>query len=210
MVFTLMVGLTILYSLRTRFDTMTQRKLFHFLAFALFLPPLSQLQHSRPITRLIIFAFNCVTPLLILLETLRKQFGVFDAYFKGFTTSRRELQSNIVTHIYLLAGIALPVQVSFIILDGGFFNSEFQLFAVSGLVFLSAGDTVACLYGRAFGLTKWRENHGKTAEGTFAGLIVMCICYFCICKILCERLMHSLAIFVFATFAVALLEALTV
>lgn len=45
------------------------RKCFHFLAFLLFVPGIAQSKFDRP--RLMVFAFNCVTVFLILLEVLR-------------------------------------------------------------------------------------------------------------------------------------------
>ena len=45
------------------------RKCFHLVAFVAFIAPIILAKYDKP--RLIIFAFNCVTVLLILLEVLR-------------------------------------------------------------------------------------------------------------------------------------------
>ena len=112
---------------------------------------------------------------MILVECCRCRYGWLDGYFRAYTTSKRELEYNIVTHIYLLMGIALPPTISFIILDGGFFNGEFTIFAFSGLVFLGVGDSMACLWGKNFGKCYWTHHSKKTTEGTAAALVSMTI-----------------------------------
>jgi len=86
---------------------------------------------------------------MIYIELLRYFFrdsqsikNTFDVYFKSYCDSReKEPNALIVTHIFLLIGCALPPTLSFIILNGGFMNKIFELFALSGLVFLGIGDT---------------------------------------------------------------------
>lgn len=156
-----------------------------------------------------IFAFNCVTPVLILVECCRKKYGLFDSYFKTYTTSTRELESNIVTHIYLLMGIALTPTLSFIILDGGFFNSEFTVFSFSGLVFLGVADTVACVYGKNFGSTYWSDTSKKTAEGSGAALFFMTLAQWAVCSYCHEHLVQAFLFIFFANTVVVVVEGLT-
>ena len=86
-----------------------------------------------------IFAFNSVSVLLIMIEMTRKSLGIstLDKYFKAYCVHEREKEDNgvITTHIELLMGCALAPTLSFIILDGGFFNSEFASFNFSGIMF---------------------------------------------------------------------------
>jgi len=87
------------------------RKGFHLLAFVLFLPPIAYSKYDKP--RLIVFAFNCVTVALILLEILR--FGghlpqSFSDWFKDKSSGReRQNDTLIATHIWLLMGCAFPL-----------------------------------------------------------------------------------------------------
>ncbi len=67
-----------------------------------------------------------------------------------------------MTHLYLLIGCGLPITLSFIIFNGGFFNGEFATIALCGVVFLGVGDVAAALYGRAYGFQKWYEGTNKT------------------------------------------------
>jgi dolichol kinase len=129
-----------------------------------------------------IFAFNCVSVLLIIVEMIRYAFDseILNKYFKSYCTHEREKNGLIVTHIQLLMGCALAPTMSFIILDGGFFNSDFAIYSFTGLVFLSIGDTTACMIGRDFGGSFWHLDSKKTIEGSFAGWIAMYLCYYLI------------------------------
>jgi len=82
----------------------------------------------------------------------------------------RELNPDepIVTHLYLLLGCGLPITVSFIIFDGGFFNEEFSTLTFSGVIFLGVGDVAAALYGRAYGVQKWYKGTKKSQQGSMA------------------------------------------
>ena len=74
-------------------------------------------------------------------------------FFASFCDEREQKnESPIVTHLYLLLGCGLPLTISFIIFDGGFFNGEFTTLSFAGIVFLGVGDVAAALYGRAYGV----------------------------------------------------------
>jgi len=47
-------------------------------------------------------------------------------------------------------------------LDGGFFNGEFSVFALSGVMFLGVGDAVAAIFGSRYGSALWSHFSGKT------------------------------------------------
>lgn len=103
-----------------------------------------------------IFAFNCVTVLLILIESYRfsnknsKSVVIqnLNSYFKRYCDKReKEDSSVIISHILLLMGCAFPPTASFILLSGGFMNLPFILISLSGVLFLGIGDTVAAIGG---------------------------------------------------------------
>ena len=73
MAVTLWIFLPILFRLNKKktFAKLTVRKFYHLLAFGLFAPPLFFFDQSKALARMMIFAFNCVTVLLILLEVFR-------------------------------------------------------------------------------------------------------------------------------------------
>jgi hypothetical protein len=96
------------------------------------------------------FAFNCVTVALLYLEFARYFLkdhvpsikSLFDGYFKSFCDEReRKADAFIITHILLLMGCALPVQIMFIITQGGFVDKHWKFISMCGLVYLGIGDT---------------------------------------------------------------------
>lgn len=97
-----------------------------------------------------VFAFNCVTVFMILIELVRYFFkedvpfikNTFETYFKSFCDSREQApHALIITHIFLLIGCSLPVNITFIFTNGGFFNEYWLLLSLSGIVFLGVGDS---------------------------------------------------------------------
>jgi hypothetical protein len=71
----LIFALPALYRLNktSRFSKLTTRKLYHLLSFTLFTPPLFFADQSKSLTRMMVFAFNCVTVLLIFVEVYRSK-----------------------------------------------------------------------------------------------------------------------------------------
>lgn len=53
----------------------------------------------------------------------------------------------------------MPITVSFVLLNGGFFNNIFKLISVSGILFLGVGDTLV----RNFNINSYTKgfNYGK-------------------------------------------------
>jgi hypothetical protein len=76
MLFTLVTGLIAINFISPFHPNFMIRKAFHALAFFLFLPPLVFSKFDKP--RLIIFAFNCVSVALILVEVMRYSGKVFN------------------------------------------------------------------------------------------------------------------------------------
>jgi len=126
------------------------RKTFHVLAFVLFLPGIINAHFNRP--RLMVFAFNCVSVALILIEALRFSQLLphnFSMWFKRMSDGReKEPGTLIATHIYLLIGCAFPLCASFILTGGSVLTAEWTLWSCAGIVFLGIGDTCAAVLGK--------------------------------------------------------------
>ena len=70
----LIFGLVIINEYASFTQTFHLRKGFHFLAFVLFVPPIIFSKFDKP--RMIVFAFNCVSVALIILEVVRYSEGI--------------------------------------------------------------------------------------------------------------------------------------
>lgn len=110
-----------------------QRKMFHVLAFLLFLPPIALASYSEP--RMLAFAFNLVIVAMLVVEGARFKrilpgcstenpldLTEFDKWIKSYCQGfeRRE-DTLITTHILLLIGCAYPFLQAFIMLNGSVF-----------------------------------------------------------------------------------------
>jgi len=131
----------------------------------MFLPPIIFTKFEKP--RMLIFAFNCVSVLLIYIELLRYNGNILpqevSLWFKRNSTGRERMADTMIcTHIYLLMGCALPVTSTFILLSGGIYTSEWTVYSLAGIVFIGIGDSVAAIMGKKYGKTKWRELSSKT------------------------------------------------
>ena len=186
MALTLILGLGALNQFSTELPNYQLRKGFHALAFFLFVPPIIFAKYDRP--RMLIFAFNCVSVFLIIVEVLRHSGGIFpdsvSRWFKSMSNGRERIPENmIVTHIYLLMGCAFPVTASYILLSGSIFTNEWTLWSLSGVVFLGIGDSFAAILGKLYGTTKWRQMGSKTQEGSSYLIISIAITYWFLCHI---------------------------
>lgn len=146
------------------------------------MPPIIMAKTDKP--RLLIFAFNCVTVALIILECLRWGGRLPESvsrWFKSFANGREKLpETMLVTHIYLLMGCAFPPTTTFILIGGGIFPTEWAIWSLAGVIFLGIGDTLAAVGGKAYGRTKWREMSSKTQEGSSYCIIGIGLVYYMI------------------------------
>lgn len=128
-----------------------------------------------------------------------------------FTDYREFSQKKLLlTHLYLLIGLGIPTNLTFIILNGGFPDGEMTIFAYSGVVFLGVGDTSAAFFGKVFGTSYWRQNaHNKSQEGTLYSTLIMCAYYYIFCAKVYSHMCSLFAIVAFATALVAVVEGLT-
>lgn len=153
------IGLSIIFTANyMKIGKMIQRKLFHFLLLAIYIPGL-----SNPI--LTSFVSLSVLYILIGLEVIRPKVPSLNNFFLKFT-DERDSEDLIVTHIYLLSGFSFPFVFSII------FKND--LLAWSGIISLGIGDTFACLIGYYLGQIPLPYRK-KTIEGTLGGFISMCI-----------------------------------
>jgi len=153
------IGLTVIFQANyMKIDKMIQRKLFHFLLLAIYIPGLSD-----PI--LTSFASLMVLGVLILLELVRPSITSLNQFLLKFT-DERDSEDLIVTHIYLLLGFSFPIFFSIILKN--------DLLAWAGIISLGIGDTFACLIGYYLGRMQLPYRK-KTIEGTLGGFVSMCI-----------------------------------
>ena len=160
-----------------------------------------------------VFAFNCVSVALIILEVLRfnnllpSQISV---WFKRLSDGReRESGTLIATHIYLLMGCAFPLSATYILTGGTVYTSEWTLWSCSGIVFLGIGDTCAAVFGKMFGKTRWRELSKKTQEGSTYCILGSTAMYFILCNIVDDKQISLFLCYVFAAIPTAVLEGCT-
>ena len=200
-----------------RVSNLTHRKLFHVLAFFLFMPMHAMVLTDRKVFELLLLSQNLVTVLFIYIELVRFTFqdsSIGEVLNKAFMrfVDHRELSSKklLLTHLYLLIGLGIPTNLTFILLDGGFPDGEMAVFAFSGVLFLGIGDTIAALAGKTFGSTKWRSNaHNKTQEGTVNAVLFMCIIYYIFCAKVHVHMCSMFVIVFLPTMIVCLVEGLT-
>ena len=160
---------------------------------------------------------NIVTVCLIYVELVR--FANLDnsvgaaltCLFSRFADHREQAESRLLlTHLYLLIGLGLPTNLTFIILGGGFPDGEFAIFAYSGVVFLGVTDTVAALSGKKFGTQHWRANaHKKTVQGTTYAILATLIFFYVFCAHVYDPMCTMFGIVGFATLIAAVTEGVT-
>jgi dolichol kinase len=186
--------------------------MFHILALILFTPSLVQAHSSRKFLRFIIFAFNSITAILVMIEQARFYLKIkaLDNYFMFFADSRETKKGSlIVTHIYLLIGCALPPTMSFILFDGGLFTNEFTTIGLSGVVFLGIGDVAAAIFGQRYGKSLWTDYSGKTIEGSGICYLTMLIAFYFVTKEISPISNHYFVCYLAASWVATAFEAFT-
>jgi len=150
----------------SRGELVVKRKLFHILALALFVPPFV---FTIDLLKL---ALGVAFSLMALLEIMRasgpRVFGrLIDPYMQE-NIDERDRGSLILTHLYLLAGCALPIWMSNSVANSTDSRSKLTSFlACSGLISVGIGDAVGGAIGKTYGQTRWPHTK-KTVEGTIA------------------------------------------
>ena len=94
-------------------------------------------------------------------------------------------------------------------LNGANFNPYFIYYALSGLIFVGVGDSMAALGGRKFGRTKW-PGTSKTQEGSFLCITFFTVFYIVILMLTQPQKISGKGIEIFlAGFVATMVEALT-
>lgn len=185
------------------------RKIFHGLAFMIFIPLYKDIEFFTMVTvimfdifiRLEVIRMNNIFPFSKLLSHVLEPF-------------REEQDSGpmILTHIYLLFGLSLPIWLTVGEKDFNikFRNDPFYFLSVySGVISLCIGDTFASLFGKIYGKRKW-PNRNKSYIGTAACFISMFL--FCVLLLLTFHFTLNMDMILrlsFFTFCVSLLESIS-
>jgi hypothetical protein len=169
------------------------RKLFHTLAMALFVPVISWY------TEFILLAFGVGVCGLLLAEYVRNAPSVLpelsrviSGYYGTFIDHRDVDRGLVLTHIYLLLGIALPVWLWAVLAgkqEGWFETSGPVDYAASdphlkllkhlGWITVGAGDAMGAFVGIYCGRTSWpkrAQSSSRTVEGSLGCFITMLAC----------------------------------
>ena len=146
-----------------------QRKLFHFLSFALFAPALQLLPAG-----MLAFSLGVALGILVILELLRcvaaTLVGAAVAEFMGSFLDGRDTGYAILTHIYLLVGCALPIWLEGA--EGGPSDEQRRVLMTPaiGILALCVVDSLAAVVGSTLGRRRWPGSR-KTVEGTAAAVV---------------------------------------
>jgi dolichol kinase len=137
-----------------RFPQIIQRKFFHLMALLVFVPPLVR---GSGFLRLAICGAVFV---FLAVESLRiTRFPVvgstIEAYVSGFIDDR-DSGGLILTHLFLLLGLGLPVVLA---------PDKLHTVQSCGVAVLAVGDAMASIIGVNFGRHKWPGSK-KSLEGT--------------------------------------------
>lgn len=157
------VGVVAVYNSNNWPVNTVTRKLFHVAVMLVYIPGLSY-------SPLLLYAASLgAAGFMLLLETLRWSRRVpaiadtLDTALASFTDSK-EGGSLILTHLYLLVGVSLPLWVWPHAL-----TSPAPLALYSGVLSVGVADSAASLVGFLWGRTHW-PNSNKTVEGSVGGV----------------------------------------
>jgi dolichol kinase len=144
-----------------------RRKFFHGLVVVLFLPTLNR----DP--GLSYLALSLATAAFLFEEVIRvavlAPFGIsIHKFLSGFTDHRDHAGHLVVSHLFLLLGVASPVWLS--LTD----STTPQVSLLSGVLTLGVGDAAASIIGKKYGRHKY-PGLKKSFEGTFAFILAVCL-----------------------------------
>ncbi|XP_010283955.1 PREDICTED: dolichol kinase [Phaethon lepturus] len=149
------------------------RKYFHFIVVATYVPGLiydHQLLYVAAVLCLAVFIF---------LEYIRyfriKPFGQTLRHLLSLFLDERDSGPLILTHIYLLLGMSLPVWLfPRSCAPKGTLSGAGALVPYSGVLAVGVGDTIASVFGSTMGEIKWPGTK-KTFEGTMTAIFAQII-----------------------------------
>ncbi|CCD23192.1 dolichol kinase NDAI_0B01580 [Naumovozyma dairenensis CBS 421] len=148
---------------KSNFSLNTSRKIWHFLIFLLLIKPFQMDPFFIKI------ALSGTIVLFLSIEYLRfinlHPIGpILNEHLKTFTDYRDNKGPLIISYIYLIIGISIPLLVN---------NSPI------GLISLGIGDSMASIIGGKFGHFKWPGSK-KTLEGTMAFILTTSFTCYCL------------------------------
>lgn len=189
----LIIAIPIISLTKTYFklSTIAGRKLFHFLAVALFAPVLSWPGHLME--TFLSLAFGVAVCVLLVIEFIRVsaifkniksiQGNKITAYYNQFLDEKDQSGKIVLSHIYLLLGIAIPFWLWLVLKQQASGEAFFlvptivenlRIMKHFGWLTLGLGDSMSALGGRAYGSFKWPLPHcNKTFEGSLIGFVSM-------------------------------------
>lgn len=144
-----------------------KRKVWHFIIFVLLINPFMQQ------CELVSIALFGILGILIIVEVIRYNelppFGKsIKKLFVKFQDSKDDEEGIILSYIYLVLGISLPIWTNNV--------DKLRESSYIGLITLGLGDSLASIIGGKFGSNHW-PNSKKTIEGSFAMMVGMLIGY---------------------------------
>ncbi|XP_044161709.1 LOW QUALITY PROTEIN: dolichol kinase [Bufo gargarizans] len=147
------------------------RKYFHFLAVATYIPGI-----LYDMQLLFVASVACLA-VFVLLEYIRyfriRPLGQTLRQLLTLFLDERDSGPLILTHIYLLLGMSLPVWL-FPRLCAASLSSPSTLLPYCGVLAVGVGDTIASVCGSSMGEIKWPGTK-KTFEGTMMGIFAQVI-----------------------------------
>jgi len=160
-----------------------------------------------------VLAFNVVTVAMVMGEAVRfkgEGEGRVTRWVKGFSEGRERREGTVVaTHIWLLMGCAFPFTASYILMGGGVMTTEWVSWSCAGIVFLGIGDTAAAVFGKQYGINRWREISNKTKEGSSFCILGVGVIYYFLNIIIDNKINNLFLCFIFAAIPSAVLEGCT-
>lgn len=153
-----------------------RRKFFHGLVVVMFLPTINrdpQLSYLALSLAFTAFIFE-----ELVRATALPPFGLaIHKFLSGFTDHRDKSGHLVVSHLFLLIGVAAPVWLT---LTGEFSSNDHgsdanlrnSIAMLSGVLTLGAGDAAASIIGKKYGRHRWPALR-KTIEGTIAFILAM-------------------------------------
>lgn len=143
-----------IFSYKINLSSNFRRKIWHFIILVLIVYPL----HLDP--EFVKLSLAGAIILFLVVEMIRYlklyPFGNYlDQNLRHFTDFRDEKGPVIISYIYLIVGISVPILMD---------NS------IVGLVSLGVGDSLASIIGSNYGLIHWADSQ-KTVEGTFTFIL---------------------------------------
>ena len=177
----LIVGLTIVFRLKSIYEVDTRRKVFHFMMVGMFLPAI----YIDPTYAAL--ALSLILGMFLMLDLLRASqlpplSKPIASFLAPYVDGRDFRGPVVISHIFLLIGCAIPLWLALASLPRtgsdylvGWEIPTREVSMVSGVLCVGLGDAAASLIGRRWGHRKWLWGGGKSLEGSIAFAVIVFI-----------------------------------